>query len=252
MIWYRELGFYSNPFSIKPAAFRTEVVGYDLGEILEKIESANVLFIEGEYGFGKTTILKHIIRRFGGKRRVVYYNCNRTDSTIEAESILRGKYGPIRRIFGGLPWDMIVLLDEVERLSAEDQKELLKLHKDGNIKSIVLFGPNFDRVGFSVEMRKRMVNNVIKLTELTDEEVIQLVRERVGALKLLDDRIIRQVFRHSGRNPRIMLENLEDLCKYAVENNEEEVKEEHLQEVLGIAVKIPAIAKGYISSCCET
>jgi Cdc6-like AAA superfamily ATPase len=243
MIWYRELGFYSNPFSIKPAAFRSEVVGYDLGEILVKIDGAKVLFIEGEYGFGKTTILKHIVSRFGGKRRVVYYNCNRADTTIDAESILKGKYGFIRRIFGGLPRDMILLLDEVEKLSADDQKELLRLHKDGNIKSIVLFGPNFDRVGFSVEMRRRMVNNVIKLTELTDEEAIQLVRERVGALKLLDDRMIKLIFRHSGKNPRIMLENLEDVCKYAVENNEEEVKEEHLKEVLGLAQKAPAPKK---------
>ncbi len=236
MIWYRELGFYNNPFSIKPAAFHSMVIGYDLSEVLGKIEKSKVLFIEGDCGYGKTTILKHMIRKFGGSKNVVYYNCNRTDNTIDVEILLKGRYGFFGRLFGGLPSEMIVLLDEVERLSQSDQKELLDFHKEGNIKSIVFFGPNFDKVGFCTEMRKQMVNNVIKLTELTDDEAVQMVKERFGTLKLLSDKIIKQVFRHSGKNPRLMLENLEDLCKYAVENNEEEVKEEHLKEVLGIAL----------------
>jgi hypothetical protein len=237
MIWYRELGFYSNPFSIKPGAFHESVIGYDLSEIVDKIDKSKVVFIEGDYGFGKTTILKHIVRRFGGRKNVVYYNCNRADGTLNIESILKGKYGFFGKVFLGLPRDMIVLLDEVEKIPQEDQKDLIGFHKEGNIKSIILFGKDFDKAGFSVEMRKQMVNNVIKLTELTEDEAVQLVRARIGALKLLPDRIIKEVFHHSVKNPRIMLENLEDLCKYAVENNEEEVTDEHVKEVLGVSVK---------------
>jgi len=29
-LWYKKLGFHNNPFSIKPAAFRDELVAYDM------------------------------------------------------------------------------------------------------------------------------------------------------------------------------------------------------------------------------
>jgi hypothetical protein len=243
MVWYRELGFSSNPFSIKPGVFSTEIVGYDLSEIIKKIDEARVLFIEGEYGFGKTSILKHIIGKFGGRKKVAYYNCNRADETIDTHGILRGSKGLLARLLGGMPADLILLLDEVERISQNDQKDLLKYYKEGNIKSIVFFGPDFDKVSFSIDLRKLMVNNVIKLTELTDNEAVQLVRERIGGLKLLDDRIIKLVFRHSSNNPRLLLENMEDVVKYAVDNNEEQVTEDHLKEVLGVEVRPVKAAK---------
>lgn len=235
MVWYKELGFSNNPFSIKPGAFSSEIIGYDLSEILKKIEDSKVLFIEGEYGFGKTSILKHIIRQFGGRKKVAYYNCNRADESINTGKIIKGSKGFIGRLFGVVPSGLILLLDEVERISQNDQKDLLEQYQAGHLKSVVFFGPDFDKISFSIELRKLMVNNVIKLTELTDNEMVQLVRERVGTLKLLDDRIIKAVFRNSSNNPRLTLENLEDVVKYAVDNNEDEVTDEHLKEVLGIA-----------------
>jgi hypothetical protein len=243
MAWYKELGFSSNPFSIKPGVFSTDIVGYDLSEVLKKIGDSQVLFLEGEYGFGKTSILKHIIRQFGGKRKLAYYNCNRADDTIGVEGIIKGADGFFGRLMGMLPEEIILLLDETEKLSEADQKDLLKFYKDGNLKSIVFFGPSFDKISFSVELRKLMVNNVIKLTELTAEEAVQLVRERVGSLKILDDDIIRLVFKHSQNNPRIMLENLEDLVKSAVDNNEEKITVELMNEVLGVNEKIAAPKK---------
>ena len=121
MLWYRELGFHNNPFSIKPAQFKNAVTGYDLKGVFDKIDKGQMLFLEGQYGFGKTTILKHLIRAYGGRKEVIYYNCNRAESTIGTESLLKGKYGRFMRIFSGLPDNMILLLDEVEKLSQEDQ-----------------------------------------------------------------------------------------------------------------------------------
>ena len=57
-IWYKELGFYNNPFSIKPMAFHDEIIGYDVDLVLGKIGNGEVMLIEGNYGKGKTTILK--------------------------------------------------------------------------------------------------------------------------------------------------------------------------------------------------
>ncbi|MFH1399649.1 MAG: AAA family ATPase [Candidatus Woesearchaeota archaeon] len=234
MLWYKELGFNNNPFSIKPAAFHNMVIGYDLNEIYDKISKSKVLFVEGRYGYGKTTILKHLIRHFGGRRQVAYYNCNRAETTIETRKILAGKYGIIGRMLNLLPEDMIFLLDEVEKLSKTDQTELLEYYNQGKIKSVVFFGPSFEKVGFGVEFRKLLVDNVIELTKLTDAEAVDMVRRRIGDLKLLSDKIIKEVFKNSEYNPRQMLENLEDLCKYALENNDDEITEQHLKKVLKI------------------
>ena len=239
MLWYRELGFNTNPFSIKPAPFDFKIIGYDLKEIFEKIAKGEVLFIEGKYGYGKTTTLKSIINEFGGSRDVVYYSTNRPDKDMDVDGLLYGKYGALGRIFNVMPKNMILLLDEVESLTQKDQNDLLKFYRQGNIKSFVFFGSNFEKVGFNIELKKLMINNVIQLTKLTQEEAVELVRQRVGNIKLLSDNTIKKVYTLSEYNPRQLLENLEDLCKYAVENNDDEVVEEHLKEVLRVREKKP-------------
>jgi len=64
LVWYHKLGFFNNPFSVKPVVFHDEVIGYDqtMREIIEKIMDSNIVFISGEYGTGKTTALKGIIK----------------------------------------------------------------------------------------------------------------------------------------------------------------------------------------------
>ena len=64
-LWYRHLGFKQNPLSIKPAALHDEVIAYDLEDIYDKVEFGEVIFIEGPYGMGKSTILKNIVNEFG-------------------------------------------------------------------------------------------------------------------------------------------------------------------------------------------
>lgn len=239
MLWYTEVGFSTNPFSIKPAPFDYKIIGYDLKEIFEKIAKGEVLFIEGRYGYGKTTMLKSIINEFGGSRDIAYYSCNRPDNEINVEGLLHGKYGTLGKLFNLMPQGMILLLDEVEKMPKQDQEDLLKFKTQGNIKSIVFFGSSFEAANFDVDLKKHMVNNVVQLTKLTPEEAVEMVRERIGNIKLLSDSVIKQVFKHSGQNPRLMLENLEDICRYAVDNNDDEASEEHIKEVLNVKEQKP-------------
>ena len=50
LTWYHELGFFDNPFSIKPAAFHNELMGQDqmLKEINKKIKDSSMVLISGE------------------------------------------------------------------------------------------------------------------------------------------------------------------------------------------------------------
>src|SRR3989338_7555729 len=172
--WYKEIGFFSNPFSIKPLAFHDEVIGYDIDLVFNKIENGEVLFIEGDYGKGKTTILKKIIRRFGGKRELIYYSCNITDNNID-----------------------------------------------------------FDRLKLSNGLTKLVGSNIIRLGELTEGDGIAIIRKRTGNIRLLSDDIIKIIFKKSNRNPRKLLKNCEDVCRYSVSQGYNVAREEHVKKVLG-------------------
>ena len=62
-LWYKKLGFHNNPFNIKPGAYDNELVAYNMPYIYKKIDNGDMVFIEGYYGSGKTTILKNIINK---------------------------------------------------------------------------------------------------------------------------------------------------------------------------------------------
>jgi len=230
-IWYKELGFYNNPFSIKPMAFHDEVIGYDLDVVFNKIDNGEVLFIEGDYGKGKTTILKKIIRRFGGKKRLVYYSCNRTASSIDFEKLIKNRHG----FFSGLFSDdnnLILLLDEAQDISQEDSEKILDYYTK-NFKSIILVGPNFDKIRFGNGLSKLISPNVIRLGELTEDDAINIIRKRIGHTNFMQDDIIKMVFKKSAKNPRRLLKNCEDVCRYTIDQGYNKIKEEHVKKVLG-------------------
>jgi len=234
-IWYNQLGFYNNPFSIKPAAYHDEVLGCNgvVDEVLDKIRSGSVLFIDGEYGTGKTTILKKIISEFGGRKKIVYYSCNRSENGLDVERLVKGGRGFFGKILGNDPKNMILLLDEVQDLTKEDCEALHQRFDDKSFKSIVLVSKDYKNVTFGNGLKGLIGKNIIKMKKLNNDEAVEFVRKRIGNLKILSDGIIKTLNKRVDGNPRKLLRNCEELCKYAVENFEDEVKEEIVKKILG-------------------
>lgn len=233
--WYNQLGFYNNPFSIKPAAYHDEVLGHNgiLDEVLDKIRSGNVLFVEGEYGTGKTTILKRIISEFGGKKRVVYYSCNRSENGLDVERLIKGGRSFFGKIFSRNPKNMILLLDEVQDLTKEDCESLQHSFDDKVFKSIILVSKNYKSVNFGNGLKGFIGKNIIKMKKFNNDEAVEFVRKRIGNLKILSDNIIKSLNKRADGNPRKLLKNCEEACKYAAENFEDEINEEIVKKVLG-------------------
>lgn len=229
-IWYKELGFFSNPFSIKPLAFHDEVFGYDVDLVLNKIQNGEVLFIEGDYGKGKTTILKKIIRKFGGRKELIYYSCNRADSNVDFDKLIKDRHGFFSGFFND-DKDLILFLDEAQDLSQEDGGKLVEYYGK-NFKAIVLVGHDFNKSKISDGLASLIGANIIRLGELTEEDAIGIIRKRIGHINLLSDDLIRAIFKKSFRNPRKMLKNCEDMCRYAINHGYNQVKEEHIKKVL--------------------
>jgi energy-coupling factor transporter ATP-binding protein EcfA2 len=235
-LWYKKLGFYSNPFNIKPAAFDDELVAYDLSFIHKMIDKGEMVFIEGEYGTGKTTILKNVIGHYKGKNRMIYYSFNNADE-FNLDALLDGANTFWRKMAGLKMKDIILLLDEVQTMKTSDMKKLLKPYKDGIVKSVVFVSHDYELSKFPEEFSKLLAGNVIKTVNLATKEAIALVKRRIGSISLLPDNMIAKIFLISGKNPRRLLEYCEDVCRYAVELEDETVTDYHLNEVLGKVIK---------------
>ena len=231
-LWYKRFGFKVNPFTIKPGVLHDEVIAYDLESLFSKIDYGEVIFIEGPYGTGKSTILKHIINKFGGKKQVAYYSANRKGKPIDFYSLLKGKYGAVGRMFKGLPRDMILLLDEADSMSEEDFDNLKEYYEQGNFKSIVMVADNFDKLNITDYFFELVKENIISLTELDESEAVMLVRARVGDLEFLPDDVIKKIHSLSGKNPRALLKNCEDVCRHAYNHGADSVNQQHVQKAL--------------------
>ena len=236
-VWFRELGFFNNPFSIKPAIYSDQIVGYEEidDEIAFNVLNKKMFFLEGEYGEGKSTILKRLINDFGGKKQVIYYSCNRMEARLNVKKLLNGRYGFWGKLFDMKPKDMILLLDEAQELGAKDYSKLYSYYQEGYLKSIVFVGKEFKKDEIDDNLKK--VAKDVKLRKLTEAEVVTLVRRRVGSLPLLTDDVIKTVYNNSDKNVRKMLKNCESLCKHAVNFGETKISDDMIKEVLGLKVE---------------
>lgn len=223
MIWYKELGFYNNPFSIKPAAFHDNLFGQE--EIISKIEN-NIInkkpsIIEAELGEGKTTLLKRLFHDFGGKKKLAYVSAIKP---LNIEQVLNERYGFLGRLFGFKAKDIILLIDEAQYLQRSDIEQLKPYLQNGALKSIVFVGRKFDKA-----LASDMIVEHFQLKKLHHEDVIKFIRKRVGELPLLTDTIIKKVFELSDNNPRQLLKNLELLCKSFYESGTIKISEEDIK-----------------------
>lgn len=228
-IWFKELGFHSNPFSTKPAAFHDQVLGFEniVDEISYGVLNGKVVLIEGDYGNGKSSILKRILNDFGGKKKVIYYSCNRMDGRLDIKTLLNERYGFFGTLFDIKPKDMILLLDEAQELIGKDYERLLPYYQESFIKSIVLVGKGIKTEQISAELK----NNLIEITvdKINEELALQVIRKRIGDLPLLPDFAIRKIYQKSDGNVRILLKTCEQVCKGAMESGKKRVSEEYLK-----------------------
>ena len=231
-IWYKQLGFYNNPFSIKPGAYFNDLFG--LKDLIKKvnynISTGKVVLVEGTYGNGKSTLLRGIIHKFGGKGKVVYFSCNRIEDRLDVERLINGNISFIGKLFKVKPKELILLLDEAQWLSKEDLSRLVRYYRSKYFNSIVLVSPEFNQENLPDSFDSMLQK--FKLDEVSDEEAVRLIRKRVGQLPYLNDELIKYVFNKSGKNVRTLLKNCELLCKHAFENDLDEVTKEVADRLL--------------------
>ncbi len=231
-LWYKKLGFHSNPFSIKPAAFDNEVIAYNMSFLYKKIDKGELLFLEGDYGSGKTTILKNIIENFKGENKIIHYSFN-AGKKFDLDALLWGANSFVRKLTGLQVRNIILLLDEVHTMNKTDAKQIFEEYQRGIIKSVVFVTHDYSLVNFPEEMEELLDGNIIQTVNLSLRESVEFVRSRIGKLGILSDKVIKKLFKLADKNPRRLLEYCEDVSRYAVEIGDDKVTDFHIREILG-------------------
>ncbi|MBI2176271.1 hypothetical protein HYU40_02885 [Candidatus Woesearchaeota archaeon] len=241
-VWFKKLGFGSNPFSIKPAAFSYELFGQNIGEVISGIDTGKVVFVEAPLGHGKTTLLKSIISRFGGRRKVIYAHAAPSQDIGVKELLKRSSLANF--ITGSLPSGMILVVDEAQNLLEGSSSEIVEFYKSGNIKSVVFFGTKYPDNGFKGELRAMMNGNLVRLSRPTPEQAISLIRSRIGNLPLISNEVILMAYRKAQGNPRRLLQVCEDMCRSAIEEGKFSVPPSKMLNVAPFATaEEPAVEK---------
>ena len=138
--WFEKLGYKQNPFMIKPYAFEDTLRGYapHIRKVNAGLKRGRVVFIEGAYGVGKTSVLKQIINEFKGRRKLIYYSANRGDGGVDFDALIHGRAGFFGKLFGVKPKELILMIDEAQKLTQKDCENIERLADEGYFKSIVL------------------------------------------------------------------------------------------------------------------
>jgi predicted AAA+ superfamily ATPase len=176
-------------------------------------------------GFGKTKILKEAIKKFGGEGRIAYINAKDLEKELNVEKVLVKKNGILGFMFKKYPKKMILLLDDVESMTAKNMERIKYFFDNNHLRAVIITTESYERLNLTEGIKQRIIK-IVKLKALSEFEAVQVVRDKVGE-SVLTDRMIKEVYRASDKNMKKFLDNCEVACKAYVANKniaEEEVK----------------------------
>jgi replication-associated recombination protein RarA len=221
MEWYEELDFDENPFIADSKYVGNEDL---LEEAFYSIISGSIVIVESEPGMGKTRLMKEVVKKFGGKGKLVYINGRNMDKELNVESIIQKKKGWLRKN----PKNMVLLLDDVEHISEKNMERIKYFFDQNYIRAVILATNKPEELKLSDSLKQRVWKNM-KMGSLSDYEAVQVVREKIGD-EMLSDRIIKTVYKESGKNMKKFMENCEIMCKAFIDNKD--IKEEEVKSII--------------------
>lgn len=232
--WYRKFGFYNNPFTIKPAYFDYELVGYNniINELAYKITSGSMVFIEGPLGSGKTSILQHVTHTFKEEKKIIFLSCNQINEGTDIASLLKTKFWVFEKLFGIKPKNIVLLLDEIQELDKKNLERVKYLFDHDYAKSVVFTGIDYNNVAFPLSVKERIGNNIVKVPVLSSDDAVKLIRNRIGNCALLSDDIIKELYTLSNFNPRRLLHRCDEVCNHVINDGRDMVTKDDIKNYL--------------------
>jgi len=226
MKWYEHHGYVDDPFSTKKGMFIDQSVNLDKysEELAYHIEAGNMVLVEGKEGTGKTALMFSAIDKFKGERKVIYFDCDKDE--VDVKKLMQNKFGIIGRVLNLVPKDMVLMLENFKALSKKDLERAKYYFDNNHLRSIIFSG---NGVMLPENIRDRIGNHVIRLQPLSSSDVIDLVKNRLGNLDFLPERIIKKIYAKSNKNSRTFLDNCSKVCEAATEAGADAVTDDHLK-----------------------
>lgn len=230
--WFKRLGFEYNPFNIKPSYFFEHTL--DDSELVDNVvlelEKGNNVFLKGEYGTGKTTIINKIISDLG-ENSVIYHSPEGSEKPIPIERLLVSKNNFFLRLFRVKKKNVILTIDEAQKISSRDIKKIVQFLESGHVKAVLFVAPNDDFEMFKKEIKSLVDKNIFSTKELTKELAIEIVRDRIGDLDIISDDNILKIFSYN-KNPRKFLKNCEKIFKACFEQKTTDISAQLIDKIL--------------------
>lgn len=228
--WYHKLGYEENPFTIKPAFFDDEIIGYDkeVDELIKKLSSNKICFLEAEYGKGKSSIIKYLINEFAGKNKIIHISRNRSDRALNYIKLLKSANKGFGKLLGLKAKKTILIVDEVSKINKKDCDQITDLYKNGFIRSILFADISLEKSNISDDLKKKIGKNIIRLKDLTPKDIVELTYNRLENKELISEDLIKKIFEKSKKNTRLYLGNIERVFKNAFDGDKEQVTAEDL------------------------
>ncbi|MEK6826448.1 MAG: hypothetical protein AABX90_02365, partial [Nanoarchaeota archaeon] len=207
-VWYKRFGWKRNPFSIKI----NDSVFVGLTEerriLANLVEGGNICMIIGDNGVGKSSLLKWLEKRVR-KHYFVYLSAEWVKNNFD----LNGFIDKQKSFFGNYPKNIVLLVDESQKLENWFRIEIQALWEKNIVKGIVF---SHDGEGqyenLPNQLKSRISNRIIRINRLKKEDAYELIRLRCGGKNPFDEYAMDEVIKRSNGNPRKILENCERVC----------------------------------------
>ncbi len=231
MPWYERFSYESNPFELDPFKSDFTLINHIklMDDLLYLVASGNILVLEGDDGSGKTMFLKQIIERLGGKKKICYVDGRRVKKELDIEQLLNNaQKSLLNSVINKKPKELILLLDNVDTLSARNCEKIKYYFDQNYIKSVVFTSTNYSALDISDSLRNRILNNVIVMPPMNSFEALRIVRERFSDHFFLSDEVILRLFKLSKENIKLTLQNCDAICQFVVKEGRGEVLPKYL------------------------
>lgn len=217
MEWHKKFG--SRELNLNPLETDYSLVGREreAKEILYRIESGNMLLIEGLPGSGKTALLKYAIDNFEGEGKVVYVDAAKLSRRLDITRMLRKR-------------GMILLMDNVHYLSKKNNLRIKHYFDQDLIKSVVFTTTGYGSVSFTNSIKDRIGRSIIKLKALPLAKALKVAKERLDS-RSLPDNVLKQLYRESNRNIKEFLRSCNMLYNYAVQQGKSRVSADDIKKM---------------------
>lgn len=222
MKWYEELGFYENPFTTEVLETNFDYIGREkeVDEVLYRIESGNLVVLEGKKGTGKTALMNEIILAYGGEKRILYINSENITDELDLNKLINKD-------------QMILLLDDLEFLSKKSSERLKHLYDEDRVRSIVFATRSYKECRIPESLRQRIGRNVIKLKNPDLDVALSAVKDRLQDEEDMLPKSVIEKIHEKSKDFKHFLWLCDKVCAQVIDRDGKQATKKDLEKVLG-------------------